>query len=197
MKSVRHLPLFAAAAAVGLALPALAQLTISGSTFEPSGVASGGGLTMYGIVGQPDAQQASGGGLTLNGGFLTPGLDTPLLVELARFDVVPQGNGAQPLLTWETLAEIDNAGFHVYRAEPLGGGWVRGERLTAGLIAAEGLFGSGATYTFADPEAYAYGSGERAYFLEDVDLSGRVTLHGPVFLNEAGEAASVRDWSLF
>ncbi len=63
--------------AAALALPgvATAQLDISWYAFDGGGGASsGGGLTVIGTIGQPDAGACSGGGLSIAGGFWPAGL---------------------------------------------------------------------------------------------------------------------------
>lgn len=80
------------------------------------------------------------------------------------------------MLEWTTATEIDNLGFNLYRAEapdvPQG-------RLNGALIPVQ-VPGSpvGATYTWQDeqvsPGVTYY------YWLEDVDVYGVTTLHGPV-----------------
>ncbi len=84
-------------------------------------------------------------------------------------------------LAWRTGHEVDNLGFHVYRE--LGG---RRIRLTPSLIAGSALlvgrgasFAGGASYAWDD---IAPGSDAAAarYWLEDVDVDGSRTWHGPV-----------------
>jgi C1A family cysteine protease len=99
---------------------------------------------------------------------------TPTAVELGRFEATPQG--AAILLEWETASEVDNLGFHLYRAGSPHGPRTR---LNDGLIPGQ-MPGSpiGATYTWQDqqvrPGITYY------YWLEDVDIYGDATQHGPV-----------------
>jgi hypothetical protein len=76
-------------------------------------------------------------------------------------------------LAWETGTEIDNAGFNLYRATSADGSYTK---VNDALIAAQGDPVSGASYSFADAPGY----GTFYYKLEDVDLHGTSTLHGPV-----------------
>ena len=101
-------------------------------------------------------------------------VEQPTAVDLAAFDAAPQGNGV--LLTWETASELDNLGFNLYRAESQAGQLVQ---INQHLIASQNLGGTvGAAYSFLDssavPGATCY------YWLEDIDLSGATTKHGPV-----------------
>ncbi len=95
-------------------------------------------------------------------------------VDLAGFSAAAQKNGV--LLTWETATELDNLGFKVYRAGSMNGARAQ---LNQRLIASQ-MPGStvGATYTFLDEMAVP---GVRYYYwLEDVDVQGLTTRHGPV-----------------
>ena len=84
---------------------------------------------------------------------------------------------AQVMVLWETSAEIDNLGFNVYRGPDVEGPWTK---LNAELIPSKVPPGSpvGAAYEWPDSEV----PGEQRvfYLLEDVDLSGVATQHGPV-----------------
>jgi hypothetical protein len=97
----------------------------------------------------------------------------------------PDKNGAnRVVLTWKTGGESHNLGFNIYRAE-------NGNRilLNPSLIAGSALMmrgalpkHSGRTYAWIDPFAGSAGGG---YWLEDVDVNGTRTMHGPVFANAA------------
>jgi hypothetical protein len=79
------------------------------------------------------------------------------------------------LLEWQSAIELDNAGFHIWRAT--GEGWKNGDystviRLTDRLIPAQG---NSIPYSYIDSNVetgltYYYG-------LEDIDLSGHSTFH--------------------
>jgi hypothetical protein len=80
------------------------------------------------------------------------------------------------LLQWRTGQESDNLGFNVYRDAG------NGTRInvTPGLVAGSALFGrfaleAGHSYAVWDPA----GTSESTYWLEDVDVQGTKTLHGP------------------
>ena len=67
------------------------------------------------------------------------------LVELVSFTAQPLHRAVR--LTWETAAEIDNAGFNLYRAESEDGPYVK---INDALIPAEGSSVQGASYEFVD-----------------------------------------------
>ena len=98
-------------------------------------------------------------------------------VQLASFQAHAIAGGGV-LLEWRTREEIRNLGFHVYREDAQGQ-----HRLDPSLIAGGALFLRGAqpahtakTYQWVDPD----GGPGSSYVLEDVDLSGERTMHGPV-----------------
>jgi len=97
----------------------------------------------------------------------------PDLIILSDFSIIPKSNLI--IVNWSTDSEIDNAGFNIYRAESEDGTYVR---LGASLIAAQGTATSGATYAYTDRDVV----NRRTYFykLEDLDITGAATLHGPV-----------------
>jgi uncharacterized repeat protein (TIGR01451 family) len=89
-------------------------------------------------------------------------------------------NGAsRAVLIWKTSGEAHNLGFNVYREQS--GNRVR---MNPSLIAGSALLMSGAlpkhagrSYAWIDPAAGAAGA---VYWLEDVDVNGTRTMHGPV-----------------
>jgi len=89
-------------------------------------------------------------------------------------------NGAnRVVLTWRTGGESHNLGFNVYRE--LNGNRVR---MNPSIIAGSALMMSGAlsqhaakTYVWIDPSAPSSGTN---YWLEDVEVNGTRTVHGPV-----------------
>jgi len=98
----------------------------------------------------------------------------PLAVDLASFTAAAAPEGVT--LAWQTVSEMDNAGFNVYRSESDAGPWVK---LTETLIPAKAPGSAeGQAYTWTDASAEA----GLTYFyqLEDVALSGVTTLHAPV-----------------
>ena len=99
--------------------------------------------------------------------------DAPLLVDLASFTATAV-RGQAVTLRWETSLEVDNAGFHVHRADAQGV-----VRLTPTLMAPEGSEFGGATYTFIDNTLPRGWRTLPMYFLEDVDFNGVSTIHGP------------------
>lgn len=77
--------------------------------------------------------------------------------------------------SWNAESEIDNAGFNLYRAESEDGEYVK---INDSLIPAEGSPTQGASYQFIDENV----QNRKTYYykLEDIDLKGISTMHGPV-----------------
>ncbi|HUT02524.1 MAG TPA: right-handed parallel beta-helix repeat-containing protein [bacterium] len=98
-------------------------------------------------------------------------LGTYTYIELVSFAARPVGS--RIVLDWETGAEIDNAGFVVYRA--IAG--TSDYQQLSGLIPAQGTPSSGASYSFTDSDVEPGVSYN--YWLVDIDTSGKWTAHGP------------------
>jgi len=90
-------------------------------------------------------------------------------------------NGAnRVMVSWKTGGEARNIGFNIYREQ--NGNRVR---VNPSLIAGSALLMSGALpkhsgrrYAWIDPSASVAGT---SYWLEDVDVNGTRSMHGPVF----------------
>jgi uncharacterized repeat protein (TIGR01451 family) len=99
-------------------------------------------------------------------------------------------NGAnRVVLTWKTGGEAHNLGFNVYREQ--NGNRVR---VNPSVIAGSALLMSGAlpkhagrSYAWIDPLAGVTGA---SYWLEDIDVNGTRTMHGPVSVSVGIQAAS-------
>jgi len=94
-------------------------------------------------------------------------------VDLLSFTAV--GEGATVKVGWQTAREKDNKGFHLYRADGPQGPFVR---LTDKLIPGAGFMTDGRAYSFIDANVMA----DRLYYyrMEDIDIHGKRTLHGPI-----------------
>jgi len=105
-------------------------------------------------------------------------------IELVSFEARATGN--QIVLTWETGAEIDNAGFVIYRTV----GRSNDYKQLSDLIPANGSPASGASYRLIDsdvePGVTYY------YWLVDIDTSGEWTAHGPRASAPVNDANALR-----
>ncbi|HEX8650886.1 MAG TPA: C25 family cysteine peptidase [Pyrinomonadaceae bacterium] len=104
--------------------------------------------------------------------------NAPTLVKLRAFDATSE-NG-QVMLRWQSGYEVDNLGYNLYREQ-------NGQRtrVTRSMIAGSALLAgprtvltAGQPYTWFD--RLPAGGASVAYYLEDVDLNGKRTLHGPI-----------------
>jgi uncharacterized repeat protein (TIGR01451 family) len=107
---------------------------------------------------------------------VTSTIEAPTAVQLSAFDaeLAPQGG---VLIRWHTKEEVRNLGFHLYRDDATGR-----HRLDPSLIAGAALVLRGGlpqhaakTYQWIDPN----GDSQSTYWVEDVDLNGTRTMHGP------------------
>jgi hypothetical protein len=112
-----------------------------------------------------------GGPLNDESGTIGP-CSPELAVRLADLRAEPADRRVR--VAWETQSEIDNAGFNVLRRERVGG---RTEIVNRELIPARGNSLEGHRYELTDETAV--NGVEYDYSLEDVDISGRNTFHGP------------------
>ncbi len=131
--------------------------------------------------------QSNGFGLGTNGAVNGSGCnyawmafagDAPTAVRMKSSSATRFDSGT--FVEWATGFEADNLGFHVYREED----GVR-VRVSDGLIAGSGLLmGPGASASAS--QTYGWWDLKRArdskatYWLEDVDLNGSRTWHGPI-----------------
>jgi hypothetical protein len=103
----------------------------------------------------------------------TPDNPAPTGIELSSFKAL--GDGGAVNVQWETKTEIDNLGFNLYRSTERDGTYTK---LNSSLI--PGLLSSakGKRYSFTDAIVT---KGKLYYYkLEDMDLKGKSTVHGPV-----------------
>lgn len=105
--------------------------------------------------------------MTWDFGLFEPGTTA---IALKSFTTEIQGNTV--IINWETAAEIDNAGFNIYRANALNGQY---EKINERMIGAQGGL-AGAVYSFEDTPAV----GVYFYVLEDIDTFGLATSYEPV-----------------
>jgi hypothetical protein len=98
---------------------------------------------------------------------------SPTLIGLSSFEA--DAGWRQINLIWTTESEVNNAGFNIYRAESAEGNY---EKINDSLIAAQGSLMQGAAYEYVDKDV----KNKKTYYykLEDVDLNGTSTMHGPV-----------------
>jgi hypothetical protein len=101
-------------------------------------------------------------------------------VTLTSFTATPMPGG-RIRLAWRTGYEVDNVGFRVYREQN-----GKRVRITSSIVPGTALIGVGRgasngdrDYSFSD-KAPSTDPGPVQYWLEDVDLKGKSTWHGPI-----------------
>ena len=99
--------------------------------------------------------------------------DAPTAISLASFTITPQDKAV--LVTWETASELDNVGFNVYRSESADGPYTQlNDTLIPPQFPGEVM---GGTYEWLDTDVQP---GVTYYYkLEDIDVQGVSTFHGP------------------
>ena len=95
-------------------------------------------------------------------------------VQLASFEAQTMVDHVQ--LSWETISELNNLGFNLYRSESAAGPETR---LNAELIPSQAP-GSNTGYSYQWQDFSVVEGRSYWYWLEDVSTSGATTRHGPV-----------------
>lgn len=98
---------------------------------------------------------------------------TPTAIELSSFTAVAQADGSVSV-EWVTASETDHAGYHIYHSGSEAGSFAL---VNNAIIAATGIQGQGASYSLLDQSTSV---GTHWYRLEDVDIHGIRTSHGPI-----------------
>ena len=132
------------------------------------------GLIVLTAGGEPIVNNANGttSNPTVDFGFIL----APTLVKLDTFDVYSEPDG-RVTVKWKTASEDSNLGFNVYREA---GG--KRELLNPAAIAGTALRSSAtlqarsAGYSWTDDKPVS----GALYYLEDIDMKGIRTLHGPI-----------------
>ena len=98
---------------------------------------------------------------------------SPTAVNLITFTA--KGKGESVEIVWQTGQEFNNKGFNLYRSKSRPGPW---SKLNDKLIPAASLSGEGRSYRFIDKDAVY--SQLYYYKLEDIEITGKRTFHGPI-----------------
>lgn len=103
--------------------------------------------------------------------------DDPTAVFLLYFIGTPYPTNDGVLLEWETASEFGNIGFNIYRADSLNGPWSKLNNWLIPSLDPGGMMG--AYYSWDDTNGIAPDH-TYYYILEDVDIYGVRTQHGPI-----------------
>ena len=148
-------------------------INVSAATFSSSSLASNT-ASVTAATGDPN--------LTNNSSTATSTIQSPTAVQIVGLRASVQPGGGV-VVEWQTRTEVRNLGFHVYREDAQGR-----LRLDASLIAGSALALRGGlpqhrakSYQWLDP----LGGADASYWIEDVDLNGTRTMHGPVYVDSS------------
>jgi hypothetical protein len=103
----------------------------------------------------------------------------PLAVDLASFVALDASDHV--LLRWETAIELDNMGFKLYHSLN-DSHFANSIQINEALIPAQGP-GSGQGFIYQYEDYEVQGGKSYFYWLEDIDLNGNGTLHGPISIS--------------
>jgi hypothetical protein len=118
---------------------------------------------------------ANSGSCTTSNCATTFSYNVPLAAALADFQAAQQGNAI--LVTWDTVSEIGNLGFNLWRGTSPN---APDRQLNSALIPSQAPGSSqGFSYEWPD-EANLVNGMTYYYWVEDVDVNGGHTRHGPV-----------------
>jgi len=131
--------------------------------------------------------------LTNNSSTWSETVTAPTSIKLQSFSAysgTDQNGTSRVILTWKTGGEAHNLGFNVYREQD--GSRVR---MNSSVIAGSGLLMRGALPKHAG-RSYAWidsspSSASASYWLEDIDVNGTHTLHGPISVQAGPDVSSV------
>jgi len=109
----------------------------------------------------------------IGGSYLLSGSPGSTVISLSS--LTAKSADAKVIIEWQTETETDNAGFNIYRSEAENGNYIK---INSSLIPARGSSTQGVSYEFTDNNV----QNRKTYFykLEDKDLNGNATMHGPV-----------------
>ena len=161
---------------LGVGSVAVITINVTASVFSSNSVLCNGvafnscnTATLASTTSNPNPNTSSSAGSTIQ---------AATVVDLASFHAFFQPDGSIHL-EWRTHEESRNLGFHIYREDATGR-----HRLDPALIAGSALLLRGSKPQHA---AKSYGwldsrpAPNSAYWIEDVDINGTRTLHGPVY----------------
>ncbi len=156
--------------------PAFVERTGTANPLDGVDVVNGAAPTFVDIDGDSDFDTFIGASRGTISFFRN---ESPTAVRLADLSAVLDGTGRGAAVRWQTAAEVDSAGFHIWRAESAAGPY---QRITDRLIPATGDAVTGAAYSFTD--ALGAPGKLRFYRLEEIDVGGLSTFCNPVLARQ-------------
>lgn len=168
-----------------LSVGSIATITINvtAEIFSSSGVncpsGSGGSIVQVGSCNTATVSTSTSNANPTTSSSVGSTIQTASAVDLSSFRAYQQADGTVRLV-WHTAEESRNLGFHIYRDDASGR-----HRIDRSLIAGSALLMRGskpqhAAKTYAAIDAYP--AANATYWIEDVDINGSSTLHGPAYV---------------
>jgi uncharacterized repeat protein (TIGR01451 family) len=157
---------------------AIITINVNANTFTGSTALAANTATVSATTGDPN--------LSNNTSTANSTIQSPTAVQLVSFVALPHAAGGV-VLEWKTREEVRNLGFNIYREDGQGR-----RRINPSLIAGSALLLRGGrpqhgakTYQWFDPS----GEANFSYWIEDVDLNGTRTTHGPAVVDATAQFA--------
>jgi uncharacterized repeat protein (TIGR01451 family) len=155
-------------------------VNVNATTFTSSGPLTVNTATVSSTTSDPDSAN--------NTSSATSTIQASTAVDISSFNAFHQPDGSV-MLEWHTLEESRNLGFHLYREDSAGR-----RRINPSLVVGSALLLRGSrpqhaakTYRWIDSQP----TSDAIYWIEDVDINGTKTLHGPANMQSAEFAPRV------
>jgi uncharacterized repeat protein (TIGR01451 family) len=177
---------------LGSGSTAIITINVTATTFSSTAVTCNGAqfnacntATLTTTSSNPNGAASAGNPVTASAGTT---IQAATAVQLSSFQAFARPQGGV-VLEWHTKEEIRNLGFNIYREDAQGR-----TKVNPSIIAGGALFVRGGrpqhhakTYQWID----ANGTASASYTLEDVDLNGTRTPHGPVHVQAVSPNSAV------
>lgn len=147
------------------------QVLINGVTILTS---ADNGLAATGLVGL--GMESNVAAQTIADNFFA---STFAVTAVTRLDATATRDATRTLIAWSTAREVQNLGFRLYRDDGNGRKLVSRNLIAgAAFMVAGASLPAGNTYRWVDADPRARSA--RAWWIEEVDLRGRIVWHGPI-----------------
>jgi HYDIN/CFA65/VesB family protein len=108
----------------------------------------------------------------------------PSAVDLVSMKATGYDGGV--FVEWQTGFEVSNLGFNVYREQAGRRSLVNSDIIAGSALKVGPSVAVRSGYSYAWWDKLSKNSGDAVYYLEDLDINGRSTLHGPFKVNQLG-----------
>jgi len=163
---------------LGVGSSATITINVNAAVFGSGAVACNGSTTTYTTCNTATLTTTTSNPNPNTSSSVASTIQASTAVDLASFSAFQQTDGSVRLI-WHTLEESRNLGFHIYREDATGQ-----HRVDTSLIAGSALILRGSRpqhaakwYTWVD----AHPRPNASYWIQDVDINGTRTMHGPAY----------------